>query len=674
MPDRPLSAMAGAVQLTPSERRFVAAQLGDDAEQYELHDRRSLHLRGADEASAEVTQLYLERADRRAAARVLLYTVDDAGGVSVEFDLDEWLHAQRDAHGLLTTALSSKLALQPANEDITVLIRLALDVPPLDRKILRGKPIGSAFASARAEAARQVADLSQRRADLVAAVEQVTGRTVPAPFRADGAYVNPFIIMNLHPAAVERLRHKPGIVSLVADGPVEWTAPREEPSPTPTPVPSGVEMLWHRPRPSFEDCLVATQIDEVHRTRSGKGIRIAVVENHRPQSLRVTFDDDRIMDPNAKENYHITWTISVIQHENGGLAGVAPQSTVLVANGGIASVPWVERCEWARSQHADIISVSARGCDDCAHGDLSGRDIYFDELATRFPWPLVVVCAGNTRSGTNCNCDETIKVTTLFASGKGVNVLSVADVTIDDEDVGRVGKVATSSLYGNPRSPANDHEVPGIAMVGTSYLLPWNRRHAGSSAATAAVAGVAALVLETDPRLRLWPESVRAILCATADREADDAPWDPKVDGKDGAGLVNAAAACAAAEHFDPGMSEPATTGHDHHWIAAGRLASGQVLLERTVVLPEGGSRVRVALCWSGSVSPYQPELAELDLELVGSGATESSRGVGTSTELVDAVIGGPVTLRVSSAVRQRVPAFAFGVAWAVLPAAAETE
>src|SRR6185436_5250681 len=109
------------------------------------------------------------------------------------------------------------------------------------------------------------------------------------------------------------------------------------------------------------------------------------------------------------------------------------------------------------------------------------------------------------------------------------NVIAVTATDIDDglfSGANRGGHIAVAA-------PGVDVLVPG---TGGSYQLT-----TGTSVASAEVSGVAALLIERNPSLT--PADVRRILTRTAKQVA------PKGRERDyGAGLVNAAAAVAAAK------------------------------------------------------------------------------------------------------------------------------
>ena len=313
--------------------------------------------------------------------------------------------------------------------------------------------------------------------------------------------------------------------------------------------------------------------------------------------------------------------------------GYAPGATLLMANattespeGGLIS-DWVEAAKWALSEEvaADIISMSFHPDVEADDGYLCSRDVFFDWVASCFR-VAVFTSAGNE------GCLQPGCVA-KYAAGKGYNFLGVGDVenTAGAERCTK-GIVAASS-WKNPITPNSDRELPEIAAPGSRYALA-GTDFGGTSAATPAVAGIAALLMEAEPDLKSQPEAVRALLLATADYQlSDELDWDPspECDGHDGTGLVNADEAYLAALVASP--VQPTSHGHAFSDLSASSFRPGEggptigkeglVLHERRYLDQEwsievkAGQTVRAAIAWSSDVdSPDGPSVLEVDLDL----------------------------------------------------------
>jgi subtilisin family serine protease len=103
--------------------------------------------------------------------------------------------------------------------------------------------------------------------------------------------------------------------------------------------------------------------------------------------------------------------------------------------------------------------------------------------------------------------------------------------------------MSASSVFRNPTSSHGDRELPEIAANGTSVTAV-NLTKSGTSMASPACAGVAALIQNSNSTLEHWPEGCRAILLAGATRNVVNQTWWEDViddfDASDGSGAVNA--------------------------------------------------------------------------------------------------------------------------------------
>ncbi|MBN1315997.1 MAG: S8 family peptidase [Anaerolineales bacterium] len=279
---------------------------------------------------------------------------------------------------------------------------------------------------------------------------------------------------------------------------------------------------------------------------TGQGVTIAVIEgdgidfNH-PSLIGTVNDSWRYFqsnNPNFGPNPldHATMVAGVIASTDATNRGIAYSSTVLSGNAG---TNWIwdlqAASEWAISQGARILNYS--------WGDDSSRDLNnTDRVADWLVWErfvTIVVSAGNSDSGPN-----------VASPAKGYNVIAVG--AKDDKNTaaseGDVcdDEMSSFSAYLDPNSTHDDREKPDVVAVGqrliTTYLN--NGWTAGSTQGTSfsapAVASQAALMMSRENWLGTWPETVRAVIMASARWNVEG---DRRLSDKDGAGGVDTTAA-----------------------------------------------------------------------------------------------------------------------------------
>ena len=165
---------------------------------------------------------------------------------------------------------------------------------------------------------------------------------------------------------------------------------------------------------------------------------------------------------------------------------------------------------------------------------MSFDDIYKDWIALRWPFPTICQAAGNHFAGDDDNISPT---SDEFVNHKGFNSLAVAN----HNDA--ASAMSASSVFRNPTSSHGDRELPEIAANGTGVTAV-KLTKSGTSMASPACAGVAALIQNSNSTLEHWPEGCRAILLAGATRSVVNQTWwadvIDDVDASDGSGAVNA--------------------------------------------------------------------------------------------------------------------------------------
>jgi len=270
----------------------------------------------------------------------------------------------------------------------------------------------------------------------------------------------------------------------------------------------------------------------------GSGVNVAVYEKGPRNTKNLVFEGRYTADPAPSS--HARLTSAIIKNcEGGHLRGFAPSCSLYSANADER-----QALVWAVCDNScTVVSQSfTRGCEqkDSRKGQLSLEDIVKDYMTTQLPFPTIVHAAGNLPS--------------WYVHHIGYNTLTVGNH--DDSAMGMSG----SSTWGNPVTPYGDRELPELCANGTAVAAN-GQLGSGTSMAAPAVAGVAALLQSANTDLQMWPEACRAILMASANRNVVGGTWwgdvAAGIDGKAGAGALDARAACAIAVAPVPSGSAP---------------------------------------------------------------------------------------------------------------------
>lgn len=212
------------------------------------------------------------------------------------------------------------------------------------------------------------------------------------------------------------------------------------------------------------------------------------------------------------------------------IKGAAPQATILSAGENGTESDVVAALQWAIvTQTASIVNYSAGFTEDI---NINWIDRAFDYWA-RYRFKTITVAASNSGGF-------------ISSPGKGWNVLTVG--AADDNNTANWADdiMWPSSSYTNPVSAHNDREKPEIVAIGANITavgvnnVPQTR--SGTSHASPQVAGLAALLINRNSSLNIWPEALRAIIMSSATHNIEGPSIIVRGQGdlKDGAGAINA--------------------------------------------------------------------------------------------------------------------------------------
>jgi hypothetical protein len=214
------------------------------------------------------------------------------------------------------------------------------------------------------------------------------------------------------------------------------------------------------------------------------------------------------------------------------------------------------------------------------------------------------------------------------------NVISVGNFD-DKNTVSWTGDTMQGcSSWRDPISTSGDREKPEVAAPGTNIkstttASPWiGNVGSGTSYAAPMVSGGAALLIHRNSSLGVWPESVKAILMATAVHNIEGAT---RLSEKDGAGAI-------VLDRADDVARRLSTKGN---WGGQSYTCSTATTLNVTTMSLTAGLRTRVVIAWDtddnyGSYSTRPA--ADLDLRIRNSSGTivASSSSFDNTYEIVE--------------------------------------
>lgn len=349
----------------------------------------------------------------------------------------------------------------------------------------------------------------------------------------------------------------------------------------------------------LEDSIEIAGSDVVHATgETGQGVRVAVWENGPTSNADLVIAGKYKSNPltsNHSQNVH-----AIIRNKESGTPnGHAPGCSLYSANDkNRAALTWA-----VKDKSCTVINQSFHRSSEPRSAVLSSDDLYGDWLALHWPYPLIVHAAGNFWNGDPDNINPP---SSEYVNHKGYNTISVGNHN-DNADA-----MATSSVFRDPTSPHGDRQLPEISANGTSVTAD-GITMTGTSQASPAVVGVAALIQGTSSTLKHWPEGCRAILLASATRNVMGGTWWQDIvagiDSRDGTGAVNAAEAHSVAKNRRWRNAPATRRGWDIGLLASSDFGAGKLsTFEYQVYVPKfflGPRNVKVALAWTSKVSSF---------------------------------------------------------------------
>jgi len=167
-------------------------------------------------------------------------------------------------------------------------------------------------------------------------------------------------------------------------------------------------------------------------------------------------------------------------------------------------------------------------------GEMGAEERYWDGLVHQHR-ATIVFAAGNH--------GRTYSEAYVTHPGMGYNMLTVGAFDDNNTLAWNDDEMADFTSFRDPSSANGDREkpevcAPGVAINSTSNSSPWIADCGnGTSYAAPMVTSAAAMIMQQAPELVPWPETVKAILMASA---LNNIEYDWKMEGRDGAGGIDA--------------------------------------------------------------------------------------------------------------------------------------
>jgi hypothetical protein len=362
---------------------------------------------------------------------------------------------------------------------------------------------------------------------------------------------------------------------------------------------------------------------------TGTGARIAIVEDSRVDFNNSCLSANNLgtrvpNDPNVDD--HATACAGIAASTHNKFRGIAPGAGIYSSNiQNYADFGKISAAMDAAWQNADVSNYSW-GLDSCGYdGSVNVWGRHADYIV-RYIWDTVTASAGNLGFCTSKGYVNSV--------GSGFNTIAVGNYY----DAGTVSSTDNvmwpTSSWEDPLSLHGDREKPEVAAPGanikTTVMSPnfacdMAEIGSGTSFSAPAVAGLAADLIQVNSSLRIFPESLKALILAGA---TDNIEGTAGLSEKDGAGGVNAL------------TSYTSTINNRYRWFD---VVPSSFDANRDLTIDMGwvnaGQRVKIALVWDSTpTSDYltDPLKADLDLYVFGPNQFQGSASFDNSYEVVD--------------------------------------
>ncbi len=361
---------------------------------------------------------------------------------------------------------------------------------------------------------------------------------------------------------------------------------------------------------------------------NGNGIKVALIEEglinfSNSYLLQGTNNTSALFPSN-----HATEVAGIVASQHPTYKGISyGVPGLLSANYGYDNIGMESRViaasEWAINNNANILSNS---WGNETNGTMSGIDKYFDHIILENR-KTVTVAAGNEGQTTG----------NVQSPGLGYNVITVGGFEDQGDSIWSNDMMWVKSSYIDPRSRNGDREKPEVAAIAThisesSKIITTKGNgtppvgqtaFAGTSYAAPAVAAEAALLMQANSSLTNHPETVKAIIMASAVHNIEG---DSRLSEYDGAGGIDILSAYDKTEYSSTTVS------------------SGGEFPKHFTFSAAAGQRVRTVIAWDShpdNNSPPNNDDLKSDMNLVvygpsGAQVAPPSNSFDNSYEIVE--------------------------------------
>jgi hypothetical protein len=266
----------------------------------------------------------------------------------------------------------------------------------------------------------------------------------------------------------------------------------------------------------------------------GSGVDLGILEDSRIEfnNPYLNAGTTRVPgDPNV--DFHATGTGGMVASQHPTYQGIAQGVNLFSANATDYTDPNLSAAmDWAAlssEQNLDIINNSWGS----GGGTTLNEHARHLDYIVRNLWSTVTVSAGNDGNSTEY----------VGNPGRAYNVITVG--AFDDQGTARLDD-DTMAGYSSFRDPSTGAEKPEVVASGSSITStteadPWiGNVGGGTSYSAPMVAGEAALLMQVDSELKIFPEAVKAIIMATAVHNIEGSSRLSEYDGVGGVDMRRA--------------------------------------------------------------------------------------------------------------------------------------
>jgi hypothetical protein len=343
---------------------------------------------------------------------------------------------------------------------------------------------------------------------------------------------------------------------------------------------------------------------------TGSGVRIAQIEVGGRVALANPNLAGVIQDATfvcAGASSHSTAVAGMLHSLHATVRGVAYGSTLYAAGScGGSSAQLQNRSTAAADWGARALNLSWGSNIGLTPG---ADDRFYDGMVIN-RWRTIVKSAGNQNGLCGAGNGN------VTSPGLAYNVITVGNFN-DHNTLSFTGdSIESCSSFKDPTSTHGDREKPEVAAPGTNFVStttawPWTGGvGSGTSYSAPMVTGTAALMMQRNSSLTVWPEAVKAILMATATHNIEGST---RLSEFDGAGGIMSY------------LADLVTRRISGNWGGVSYTCASAADVDMTSMYLTAGRKVRVVIAWDNDpayASYASQPCADLDLQVLNPSGT----------------------------------------------------